>query len=182
MAYIEHRISNIVAKSQTSRLDLDDLFCLDDLFLTLSNKKCRYTSAFPAVFAKFSQGTCTFFSTGTVTMNGCKSLASVNELCEELNSLGYHAKFGTPAIVNVVSQFYTNRRAFLEIMKNSIDAIYEPELSNSLHIRFDKSVRTLLHGSGNGIITGVASPESIQPVLDFLIMLLALKHEGYCTA
>lgn len=170
---MNYKIANVVAKLRISPLDLDDVF----IFFTSEGKKCKYTSSFPAVFVKLNYGTVTMFSTGTVTLNGCTSFFSVNLLYDELKQLGYPVTFTDPIIVNSVWQFHTNNKVSLDQLKaKECSFLYEPELSNSLHIYYDESVRILLHATGNGIITGIRSSGLIDAVIRFLSDIKFLKH------
>lgn len=171
---MEYKVTNIVAKLKTSPVDLDDLF----IFLTVEQKACKLTSSFPAVFVKLNNGTCTFFRTGTVTLNGCKSEAEVERLYSEIKGLGYPGTFSEPVIVNVVCQFSLNTNVSLEKLYRSLDCIYEPELSNSLHIRLADSIIIMLHGTGNGIVTGLKCMKSLKSAMEFLRAIVFLKHSN----
>ena len=155
-------ITNIVAKCTTTPLDLDDAF----VCLTCDGYNVSKPSKFPAVFLRLEHETCALFKTGTVTINGIKSVRDITnvytELWDAFSSTG--RRFSGPSIVNIVASFRTDNKVNLEVVSQRHKDIcsYTPELSNSAEISLEKSCKVLLHSSGNGIITGAKSVDELN--------------------
>lgn len=146
---MNYSITNIVARSQASPVPLNVIMEMFDR----SSTPFRRSSKFPAVFGKLKSGTCTFFATGTVTFNGCKSENQLQALHQEFKEITSDDTTTTPQIVNVVLTFSVDEKVDLVDISKQKDAFYEPELSNSLQLSLDNKVKVLVHCTGKGIVT-----------------------------
>lgn len=155
------KVTNIVAKAKTRQVDLDDVF----IYLSAKKVGVKMPQKFPALFVKLS-----VFGTGTITLNGIKSLEELSMASVEMKALfqEYGLQFTEPKVVNVVATFEAGRKVNLHQLLEKIKstAFLNLELSNNLEIRFGTSGRVLLHPTGNGIISGAASIDDANQIWD----------------
>lgn len=164
---MNYSITNIVAKTKTQEAALNEV----TRRLEASGVSFKRTPSFPAVFLKLSEGTCTIFSTGTVTLNGCKSLEEIGVLKERFEAI-FDVGLSTPEVVNIVLKLTLGGNVDLQKLGSQPFAFYEPELSNSVNLRLPNHVNALVHGTGSGIVTGIRSMETIDTIIEMIRSLI----------
>lgn len=165
-------ITNVVAKTKTRNLDVDEVYLL------LSCKCCVVWKLprFGAVCFTMSRATVTMFGTGTVTLNGFRKPEDLPYIMTDLVYLLIELKlrFDAPVIVNIVAKFQTGQpRNLVELyLRNQSRCFLNPEVTNSLELRLGGSLRVLLHSTGKGIITGARSKGEISDAFNNAVNLV----------
>lgn len=151
------KITNIVAKTKTDRLvELDELY----LLLELNGHKSKYNNRFPAVFVRMNNGSCTIFSTGTVTLNGIRKFSQIPLLIDELQQTMTETGIRLRTdynVVNIVATFETGIKIDISKLGTLANSYYNPDDFNSVKVHLGGRCCALVHHTGNGIVTGSTS-------------------------
>lgn len=165
-------ITNIVAKTSTHKLDLDELH----LGLSAAGKNVSRPNKFPGLVLRLQHGTVTFFKSGAVMMNGVKTMNDLPMLYSDLvyATIAWKLRYAPPVVVNVSASFKTNDRVYIEKFYTRYQSVcfYNPDIGNAAEVKLGGSCIALLHPTGNGILTGAKTVEEMYDCWQRLVNML----------
>lgn len=169
------RVSNIVANASSEQpIPLN-------LIKDLPGVRPKLNSKLKFCTVKLCNGSVNLFQSGKIVFLGFKNIYDLDRALPELkNILGRFLIISAevkPTVKNVVVRFDlgskvtydTIRREYTRGRLQSVARLeYEPELSNSIHIRFHDSAVMLVHQTGKGFITGLKTVDQAQEKLRYV--------------